>query len=339
LTAIKIAIDAMGGDHGPSVTVPASVSALSKHPHLHLVLVGDEAVLQQALLSRSYDANRLTILHASQRVEMDEEPAQALRSKKDSSMRVAINQVKEGKVSACVSAGNTGALMATARFVLKTLPGIDRPAIVSTFPTYKSNKNLRMLDLGANVDSKPESLVQFAVMGSVLASAVDNIANPKVYLLNIGEEEIKGNEQVKQTSQLLSQLKQINYAGFIEGDAIYHGDADVIVCDGFVGNIALKTSEGVSIFISKLIKEAFMRNWWTKLVGLMVKPILKPFKKRVDPARYNGATFIGLNGTVIKSHGGASARGFVCAIEEAMIGVEKNIPERIRHEVEQLLKS
>ncbi|TAK77468.1 MAG: phosphate acyltransferase PlsX [Gammaproteobacteria bacterium] len=334
-----IAIDAMGGDHGPPVTVPAALEVLSKYPELHLILVGDEAVLRQALQSHSYPANRLEIQHASQRVEMNELPSQALRTKKDSSMRVAINLIKEGKAQACVSAGNTGALMATARFVLKTLPGVDRPAIVSTFPTMNPQKNVRMLDLGANVDSKAEDLVQFAVMGSVLASAVDNIENPKICLLNIGEEEIKGNEQVKQTAQLLSQLKSINYAGYIEGDAIYQGDADVIVCDGFVGNVALKTTEGVAIFIGKMIKEAFMRNWLTKLIGLITKPILKSFAKRIDPARYNGATFIGLQGTVIKSHGGASVHSFVHAIEEAIVGAEKNVPERIRHKVEQLLRN
>ena len=339
MAVITIAIDAMGGDHGESVTVPAALEVLSRRSDLRLILVGDEALLRQALSSHTYDSSRLDIQHASQRVAMDEPPAVALRTKKDSSMRVSINLVKEGLAQACVSAGNTGALMATARFVLKTLPGIDRPAIVSTFPTYLNNKNMRMLDLGANVDSSAEHLVQFAVMGSVLASAVDNIENPKVYLLNIGEEEIKGNEQVKQTAQLLTNLKLINYAGFIEGDAIYRGDADVVVCDGFVGNIALKTCEGVAIFIGKLIKEAFMRNWVTKIAGLLVKPILKSFKRRIDPARYNGATFIGLNGTVIKSHGGANARAFSRAIEEAIIGVEKNIPERIRHEVERLLTS
>lgn len=338
MTAITIAIDAMGGDFGPSVTVAASLKALTKHSHLKLILVGDETVLRKALVDQSYDQSRLTLQHASQRVEMDEEPAQALRTKKDSSMRVAINLVKEGIAQACVSAGNTGALMATARFVLKTLPGIDRPAIVSTFPT-QSTKNMRMLDLGANVDSRPEALVQFAVMGSVLASAMDNIPNPKVYLLNIGEEDIKGNEQVKQAAQLLNQLKSINYKGFIEGDAVYRGDADVVVCDGFVGNIALKTCEGVAVFIAKMMKEAFMLNWYTKLLGLLVKPVLNSLRKRIDPGRYNGATFIGLNGTVIKSHGGAKVPAYAQAIEEAITGVEKNIPERIRHEVEQLLKS
>lgn len=329
----------MGGDHGPPVTVPASLEALAKYTDLHLILVGDAGLLTEALKSYSYDTSRLFVLHASQQVEMDEPPSQALRMKKDSSMRIAINQVKEGKAQACVSAGNTGALMATARFVLKTLPGIDRPAIISTFPTMVPNKNMRMLDLGANVDSSAEHLVQFAIMGSVLASAVDNINNPKVYLLNIGAEEIKGNEQVKQTGQLLSHAQSINYAGYIEGDALYKGEADVVVCDGFVGNVALKTTEGVAVLISKLMKEAFMRNTLTKLMGLLVKPVIKPFIKRIDPSDYNGATFIGLKGTVIKSHGGATIHGFARAIDEARMGAQKNIPERIQHEVEQLLKS
>lgn len=329
----------MGGDFGPPVTVPAALGVLSKYPNVHLILVGDSIVLKKALESHSYDKDRLTIQHATQQVEMDELPSQALRNKKDSSMRVAINQLKEGKAQACVSAGNTGALMATARFVLKTLPGIDRPAIISTFPTIDPNKNVRLLDLGANVDSSAEALFQFAVMGSVLASAVDNISDPKIYLLNIGEEEIKGNEQVKQTAQLLTNSNVVNYAGYIEADAIHAGEADVVVCDGFVGNVTLKTTEGVARFIAQMMKEAFMRNIVTKLIGLLVKPVLKSFIKRIDPSRYNGATFIGLNGTVIKSHGGANKQAFARAIEEAIMGAEKNVPERIRHQVEQLLKS
>lgn len=327
----------MGGDHGLPITVPAALKVLAKYPDLHLTLVGDEKELTLALKSHTYDINRLSIQHASQRVEMDEPPAQALRLKKDSSMRVAINLVKEGKADACVSAGNTGALMVTARFVLKTLPGIDRPAIISTFPTQNPHKNVRLLDLGANVDSSAQHLVQFAVMGSVLASALDNIANPKVYLLNIGEEEIKGNEQVKQTAQLLTDTNLVNFAGYLEGDAIHHGDADVVVTDGFVGNVTLKTTEGVAMFISGLLKQAFMRNGLTKIIGLMAKPVLKSALKRIDPAQYNGATFIGLQGTVIKSHGGANIKAFAHAIEEAIAGAEKNIPERIRHKVAQLL--
>ncbi len=328
----------MGGDFGPSVTIPAALIVLKNHPDIRLVLVGDAATLEQELASHTYDVNRLEVLHASQQVEMDEMPSSALRTKKDSSMRVAINLVKEGKAQACVSAGNTGALMATARFVLKTLPGVDRPAIISTFPTIDPDKNIRVLDLGANVDSTAEHLVQFAVMGSVLTSALDNIPQPKIYLLNIGEEEIKGNEQVKQTAALLSNSKVVNYVGFIEADRLHFGEADVIVCDGFVGNVALKTTEGVARFITRLMKESFMRNLFTKMIGLLVKPVLKTFVKRIDPGRYNGATFIGLNGTVVKSHGAANTRAFVCAIEEAMIGAEKNVPERIRHEVEHLLK-
>lgn len=333
-----IAIDAMGGDFGPPVTIPAAIQILSTYPDLHLILVGNADVLKASLRAFSYDKKRLTVHHAKEQVEMNERPSQALRNKKESSMRLAINLVKEGKAHACVSAGNTGALMVTACYVLKTLPGIDRPAIISTFPTIKGSKNVRILDLGANVDSTAHHLFQFAVMGSVLASALDNIDKPKIGLLNIGEEEIKGNEQVKQTAQLLAKASMINYVGFIEGDSIYKGEVDVVVCDGFVGNVALKTTEGVAAFISLLIKEAFMYNIFTKLVGLIVKPILKPFIKRIDPSHYNGATFIGLQGTVIKSHGGASIHGFARAIEEAIAGAKRNIPDRIKHEVEYLLK-
>jgi len=328
----------MGGDHGPSVVMPASLQVLAKYPHLKLILVGNQDILQQELRKhRGVDAARLSIHHASQQVAMDESPSQALRGKKDSSMRVAINLVKEQQAEACVSAGNTGALMATARFVLKTLPGIDRPAIISTFPTLKDKKNVRMLDLGANVDSTAEHLFQFAVMGSVLASAVDNIQSPSIYLLNIGHEDIKGNELVKETAQRVAASKAINYAGYIEGDQIFSGDADVIVCDGFVGNVALKTSEGVAIFIGKLLKEAFYRNFFTKMAGLLVRPILKTLSRRVDPDRYNGASFIGLPGTVIKSHGGANAKAFAHAIEEAIVQVEKNIPQKISSEIERIM--
>jgi glycerol-3-phosphate acyltransferase PlsX len=340
LKNIAIAVDAMGGDFGPSIIVPAVLQVLEKYKTLQLILVGDSDLLQKelSLHRQKFPEPRLLIHHASQCVEMNESPSQALRTKKDSSMRVAINLVKEGKAQACVSAGNTGALMATARFVLKTLPGIDRPAIVSTFPTMIDKKNMRMLDLGANVDSSAENLLQFAVMGSVLASAVDNIENPKICLLNIGTEEIKGNEQVKKTAQLLSNLSSLNYAGYIEGDEIYKGHADVIVCDGFVGNVALKTSEGVATFIGKLIKKAFYRNILTRISGLIALPALKLLIRWIDPDRYNGASLIGLKGIVIKSHGGANAKAYQYAIEEAIMQVEKNIPQRISAEVEHLLK-
>lgn len=336
---ITIAVDAMGGDVGPSVTVPAALKVLAQHKNLHFILVGNIDVLQKELQQHhAISHERLSIHPASQCIGMDESPSQALRTKKDSSMRVALNLVKEGKAQACVSAGNTGALMATARFVLKTIPGIDRPAIISTFPTLIDNHNIRMLDLGANVDSSPEDLFQFAVMGSVLASAVDNIPNPKISLLNIGEEDIKGNELVKQAAQLLSQSKMLNYTGYIEGDALFKGNTDVVVCDGFVGNVALKTTEGVASFIRRLLKEAFYQNWLTKLIGLMILPIAKSVMKRLDPDRYNGATFIGLRGIVIKSHGGANVQSFAHALEEAIVQVDKNIPERVSDEIENLLK-
>lgn len=336
---VTIAVDAMGGDFGPPVVVPASLEALANYKMLSLILVGDRDILQKEISKYPVsDQARLSIQHASQRVEMDEPPSQALRTKKDSSMRVAINLVKENKADACVSAGNTGALMATARFVLKTIPGIDRPAIVSTFPTIKSGKNMRMLDLGANVDSTAENLFQFAIMGSVLVSAIDNITHPTVYLLNIGEEDIKGNEQVKETARILANAKMLNYSGYIEGDAIYEGEADVVVCDGFVGNVALKTSEGVAIFIRKLLKEAYNRNFLTRIVGLLSLPVLKSLGQRIDPDRYNGATLLGLRGIVIKSHGGASKKAFSYALDEAIMQVEKNVPQRIGAEVEQLLK-
>lgn len=337
-SVITVAIDAMGGDFGPPVTIPAAVEALQKYPNLSLILVGDTEILKPALIQYQYDKNRLVIQHASERVGMDESPSQALRTKKDSSMRVAINLVKEGRADACVSAGNTGALMMTARFVLKTLPGIDRPAIIARFPTAKEDKVVRMLDLGANVDSGAENLLQFAVMGSVLASEIGGIQNPKVALLNIGEEEIKGNEQVKKTAELLSATKLVNFAGYIEGDKIMQGDIDVVVCDGFVGNVALKTIEGVARLVKKLIKESFVRNIFTRLIGILSMPILRSFGKRLNPGRHNGASLIGLQGIVIKSHGGADAYAFRRAIKEALISVEKNIPDRIRNEVEALLK-
>lgn len=335
MKTVTIAVDAMGGDHGPSVILPAVLQVIAKHPQLHLVLVGDEEVLRTHLPATL--PSQLTLHHASQRVEMDESPSQALRSKKDSSMRVAINLVKEGVADACVSAGNTGALMATARFVLKTLPGIDRPAIISKFPTIDEHKVVRLLDLGANVDATPDILFQFAVMGSVLVACTENNDAPRVCLLNIGEEDIKGNELVKQTAQLLA-ASTLNYQGYIEGNELFKCKADVVVCDGFVGNVTLKTTEGVAIFIVKLLKEAFNRNLLTKLAGLISMPVLRAMKKRINPDRYNGATLIGLQGVVIKSHGGANSCAFANAIEEAVVQVEKNVLERISSEIERILK-
>ncbi len=329
----------MGGDHGPSVVVPAALDALSEYPHLNLILVGDAQILAEQLKahSHSFDEKRLRVHHASERVEMDESPASALRLKKDSSMRVAINLVKSGEAAACVSAGNTGALMAIARFVLKTLPGIDRPAIVYSIPVNADQAKMgrmRMLDLGANVDCQGEHLFQFAVMGSVLAGASDNILRPKVGLLNIGSEAIKGSEAVKQAAQMLSETEIINYIGFVEGNDMYQGKADVVVCDGFVGNVALKSSEGVAKMLVDYIRREFTRNWYTKFIALLAMPILRTIRTRFDPSRYNGASLLGLNGIVIKSHGNAKRFSFKQAIIEALVEAENNIPEKIRSEVE-----
>lgn len=330
MKACTIAIDAMGGDFGPEVTVPAALNALSTHPHLKLTLVGDSASLERVLAAHSANiADRLIIHHASQQVGMNELPSQALRTKKDSSMRVAINLVKQGLAQACVSAGNTGALMATARFVLKTLPGIDRPAIITAFPTAVEGKLVRMLDLGANVDSGAHHLYQFAIMGSLLVSAIDGIDVPKVALLNIGQEDIKGNDQVKQTAQLLSDSKAIHYDGYIEADQIFSGKADVIVCDGFVGNVALKSMEGAAKLIVKITKEAFKYNWLSRLMGLIAYPVIRRVRKRIDPSHYNGASLLGLKGIVVKSHGGANIVAFTQAIYEALAEVEQDIPQRI----------
>lgn len=333
---LTLALDAMGGDHGPRVVVPAALSVLTKQTDLTLILVGDRDVITRELHVNSADvSDRLQIQHASQRVEMDEPPAQALRGKKDSSMRVAINLVKEGRAQACVSAGNTGALMATARYVLKTLPGIDRPAIISSLPTMTGHTH--MLDLGANIDSTTEHLFQFAMMGSVLVSAVDNIERPRVGLLNIGEEEMKGNEIVKEAARLLAATPDINYAGFVEGDDIYKGTVDVVVCDGFVGNVALKTSEGLAKMISHYMKQEFKRSLMTQFVGMLALPVLKAFRAKIDPRQYNGASLVGLQGIVIKSHGGADAFAFANAIKEAVLEVQKAVPQRISKQLEVFL--
>ena len=259
---------------------------------------------------------------------MDELPSYALRNKKDSSMRVAINLVKEGLAHACVSAGNTGALMATARYVLKTLPGIDRPAIVSELPTLKGRT--WVIDLGANVDSCAEHLFQFAVMGSALVQAVANKPNPKIALLNIGVEEIKGNDQVKRTAHMLEQCSIMNYVGYVEGDHFYTGDVDLVVCDGFVGNVALKASEGIARLFLGLFKESFNRNVFTKLLGFLALPVLKQIKRHLDPSRYNGASMLGLNGIVVKSHGGANELGFQHAIEQAILEVKNDVTDLVR---------
>lgn len=334
-TRITIALDAMGGDIGSSVTVPAAVQSVREHDDLNLILVGDQQVLSAELLRYHAKENeRLRVVHTTQTVGMDEPPAQALRGKKDSSMRVGINLVKDGTAQACVSAGNTGALMATAKYVLKTLPGIDRPAICTTIPAIKGNTYV--LDLGANVDCSAEQLYQFAVMGSVLVSAVDNKKKPRVGLLNIGQEDIKGNDQVRGASQLL-EASDLNYIGFVEGTDIFLGDVDVVVCDGFAGNVALKTMEGTSKTIAHFLREEFERNWLTRLSAIFASPVLRALKQRIDPRKYNGASFLGLGGIVVKSHGSSDDVALRTAIEVARLEVEKGVPARIDSQLESLL--
>jgi phosphate acyltransferase len=326
----------MGGDHGPATIVPAALEVLEQYADLSLILVGDEQVLRSELGIRAAGGHdRVQIRHASQKVEMDDSPALALRNKKDSSMRVAIDLVKEGTVAACVSAGNTGALMATARFVLKMLPGVDRPAICCEMPGIHGNSHL--LDLGANVDSSPEQLVQFAVMGAALTTAIENKSNPSVALLNIGEEDIKGDDRVKQAALLLSR-SPLNYVGFVEGNDIWDGEVDVIVCDGFVGNVALKASEGVAHMLMRFAKEEFMRTPLKRVSALLAKPALNALRRRIDPGRYNGASLLGLRGIVVKSHGNADASSFAHAIGVAIAEVQRNVPRMISSQLEQMLE-
>lgn len=329
-----VAIDAMSGDFGPEVTIPACLNALQNDLDLKLILVGrNQDIEPQLKTCKSTLKNRIRIHQASEIVLMDEKPALALRNKKDSSMRVAINLVKSKEAEACVSAGNTGALMATARFVLKTLPGIDRPAILGKIPSLRGH--VHMLDLGANVDSPPYLLMQFAVMGSTLVKYLENKSHPLVGLLNIGVEDIKGNEVVKQAAELMRN-SNLNFKGYVEGDAIYTGDVDVIVCDGFDGNVSLKTSEGLAQFINTLMKTEFKSTVFTRLAGLIALPIIHRFRKRIDHRRYNGAALLGLNGIVIKSHGSADKLAFRQAILEATRQAKHKVPDYISRELSDL---
>ena len=324
---LSIAIDAMGGDHGPSVTVPAALKVLAEQQDINIVLVGQEETLAPMLAKAGKAlASRLRIHHASQVVAMGERPQDALRKKKDSSMRVALNLLQSGETNACVSAGNTGALMATARFVLKTIPGIDRPAILSRIPAHHGHTH--MLDLGANADCTPEHLLQFAMMGSVVATDLHDLPRPRVGLLNIGSEDIKGNELVQEASRLL-QASTLNYIGFVEGNDIFGGDVDVVVTDGFTGNVALKAMEGAARMIGATIKSEYTRNPLRRLSALVSMPVLKAIKKRFDPGQHNGASMVGLNGVVIKSHGSADADSFANAIRVAIVEARKGVPSQV----------
>jgi glycerol-3-phosphate acyltransferase PlsX len=323
---ITIAVDCMGGDHGPQVTVPAALDFLERDPDCSVILVGREEALRPSLAGAGRFAERLSVRHADQVVEMHEPVASALRNKKDSSMRVVADLVKAGKADAALSAGNTGALMAISRFVLKTLPGIDRPAIAGILPTM--NGHVYVLDLGANVDCQAEHLRQFGVMGSMLVSALEHRDRPSVGLLNIGEEDIKGNEMVKQAAELLKD-SDLNFYGNVEGDDIWKGTTDIVVCDGFVGNVVLKSSEGLAQMIGRGLKEEFSRNLLTRLTAVVALPVIRAFKRRFDHRAYNGAGLLGLKGIVFKSHGSADAYAFRCALERAAEAARQRLPERI----------
>jgi glycerol-3-phosphate acyltransferase PlsX len=325
LSALQIAIDVMSGDCGPSVCVPAALAAAREFPDVRFTLIGGRAELDGQVAAAKL--TNLDCIFTTQVVEMTDHPREALRRKKDSSMRRALDLVKTHEAHACVSAGNTGALMAMAHFVLKMLPGVERPAIVSLIPSRVGHTY--MLDLGANASCTPEHLRQFAVMGSVLAADLEGAhERPRVGLLNIGEEEIKGNETVQSAHTLIAE-SGVNYIGFVEGHDIFTGKVDVVVTDGFTGNVALKAMEGVARYITDALREEFTRNILRKLGALAARSSLNALRTRLDPRRYNGATMVGLNGIVIKSHGGADLFGFQRAIEVAVIEARNGVPEKI----------
>lgn len=332
---ITVAVDAMGGDVGLKVTVPAALHFLRDYPDVELILVGDETAMKEAL-SGQVSNPRLHLRHASEVVGMDESPQAALKGKKNSSMRIALDLVKEQAAQAAVSAGNTGALMATARFVLKMLPGIERPAIAKLLPN-KHGTVTCALDLGANIDSNAERLVQFGIMGVELISAIRGIENPTVGLLNVGTEDIKGSESVREAAMMMKE-SGLNYRGYVEGNDIYLGTVDVIVTDGFTGNVALKTSEGLARMIGIYLKEEYSRGLWSRLAALISLPVLKRFRDRADARRYNGASLLGLRGSVVKSHGGTDATGFYFALVQAYKEAQNDVIGHITERIEQQLK-
>jgi len=331
----------MGGDQGPLVTISSAIMAIKQLPNLRLILCGDENIITKefARLNISKESlvkhPQLSIFATTEVVTMDDKPAFALRTKKNSSMRKALDLVHEGKAQACVSAGNTGALFSMAHFVLKTLPGVERPALISSLPTHNEDKHVFMLDLGANVFCDSHVLYQFGVMGSVMAEQVDGINKPRIALLNMGEEAIKGSDHIKQAALELSENEEINYIGFIEGGDIFSNKADVIVCDGFVGNVALKTCEGVARLVYEKSRSAFSQSFLMKIMAFLLKPSLKKVFKSMNPDQYNGASLIGLRGIVVKSHGNANANAFFSAIIEAVKEVERQVPEKIKSSLEQ----
>ncbi len=322
----------MSGDLGPAVAVSASLVAVRENEALSLILVGNRTELE-ALLHSGHP--RIDIMEATDVVRMNERPSHALRHKQNSSMAVALRLVRDGQAQGCVSAGNTGALMVFGRSILRMYPGIERPAITKLIPSLRGR--CHVLDLGANVDASAENLYQFALMGSLMASAVNNLQEPRVALLNVGEEEIKGNEQVRLASHMLAQCDTLNYIGYVEGSDLFRDVADVVVCDGFVGNIALKTGEGVAGLLIELLEKTFARSLYGRIVGWLARPILGRVLKLMDPSRHNGASLLGLQGVVIKSHGNANERAMLSAIRQAVLEVELEVPRRINERLDDLL--
>jgi glycerol-3-phosphate acyltransferase PlsX len=332
VTSLTLAIDVMSGDRGPGIAVPAALEAVEENEALTLILVGNQEQLK-ALLHSGHP--RIRIEPAADVVRMNERPSHALRHKQNASMAVALRLVRDGEAQGCVSAGNTGALMAFGRSILKMYPGIERPAITKLIPSLRGQ--CHVLDLGANVDASAENLYQFALMGSLMASAVSAIAEPRVALLNVGEEEIKGNEQVRLASHMLAQCETLNYIGYVEGSDLFRDVADVVVCDGFVGNVALKTGEGVAGLLIELLEQSFTRNLYSRLVGLLARPIVGRLLRDMDPTRHNGASLLGLQGVVIKSHGNANEFAMKSAIRQAVREVELEVPRRINDRLDDLL--
>jgi glycerol-3-phosphate acyltransferase PlsX len=337
---IKISIDCMGGDHGAPVTIPAAISFLKREPHAELILVGLEDVVRAELRKHKAETHpRLSVLHASEQVTMDDPLEVALRRKKDSSMRVAIELVKSGSAQACVSAGNTAALMAVSRYVLKTMAGVDRPAICSILPNQKDGPTY-MLDLGANVDCEPHHLHQFAIMGSVLVAAMEGIERPTIGLLNVGTEDIKGNDVVKQTAKLLQADHDrgvLNFYGNVEGNDIFKGTTDIVVCDGFVGNVTLKAVEGLARMVKNVMTTEFKRNPLTMLGALIANGALSAISHRLNPSRYNGASLLGLRGLVFKSHGGADADAYEWAIRRAYEAAKNDVQAHLSTTIADLM--
>lgn len=330
----------MGGDFGPSVTVPAALRALAVYEDLSLVLVGDEGKISAQLIgvSASY-LERLEILHTTVCVENDSKPESVLRKSKESSMFLAVDLVRDGRADACISAGNTGALLLAGRHLLKTLPGISKPAIIACVPLHSMQRNAYILDVGANVCSSPQELLEFAIMGSIQAGAVSNISQPRVALLNVGHEAHKGTATIREAAALLEQIESLNYVGFVEGNEIFMDKTDVVVCDGFSGNITIKTSAGVVRVIEQLLKERLSSSFFARLLGMLASPLFKQLRTQLDPAQFNGASVLGLQGIIVKSHGNANSNAFYFAIEQALKEVTDRVPTLIAQRMEALLQS